>query len=90
MQFLIARAPSLDDALFEPLGALRRAGVPIAVVDGATDDVLAAADVVVTASGTATVQAALHGRPMVIVYRLSPLTYAHRPARSCASARTGW
>ena len=41
-----------------------------------TDDVLAAADVVVTASGTATVQAALHGRPMVIVYRLSPLTYA--------------
>ena len=37
---------------------------------------LAAADVVVTASGTATVQAALHGRPMVIVYRLSPLTYA--------------
>jgi lipid-A-disaccharide synthase len=30
---------------------------------------------VVTASGTATVQTALHGKPMVIVYRLSPLTY---------------
>jgi lipid-A-disaccharide synthase len=29
----------------------------------------------VTASGTATVQTALHLRPMVIVYRLSPLTY---------------
>ena len=43
---------------------------------GVTDDVLAAADVVLTASGTATVQAALHGRPMVIVYRLSPMTYA--------------
>jgi lipid-A-disaccharide synthase len=41
----------------------------------ASDDVLAASDVVVTASGTATVQAALHGRPMVIVYRLSPMTY---------------
>jgi lipid-A-disaccharide synthase len=38
--------------------------------------VLAAADVVITASGTATVQAAIHGRPMVIVYRVSPLTYA--------------
>ena len=36
---------------------------------------LAAADVALTASGTATVQAALHDTPMVIVYRLSPLTY---------------
>ena len=36
---------------------------------------LASADVVLTASGTATVQAALHGCPMVIVYRLAPLTY---------------
>jgi lipid-A-disaccharide synthase len=40
-----------------------------------TDDVLAASDVVITASGTATVQAALHERPMVVVYRLSPVTY---------------
>jgi lipid-A-disaccharide synthase len=40
-----------------------------------TDDVLAAADVAVTASGTATVQAALHDRPMVVVYKLSPLSY---------------
>ena len=36
---------------------------------------LAASDVVITASGTATVQTALHGKPMVVVYRLSPLTY---------------
>ena len=36
---------------------------------------LAASDVVVTASGTATVQAALHEKPMVVVYRLSDLTY---------------
>jgi lipid-A-disaccharide synthase len=62
--------------MFEPLGTLKAAGVPHAMIEGATDDVLAAADVVVTASGTATVQAALHGRPMVIVYRLSPLTFA--------------
>ena len=40
-----------------------------------TDDVLAASDIVITASGTATVQAALHERPMVVVYSLSPLTY---------------
>ena len=47
----------------------------VAIVEGRTDDVLNASDVVLTASGTATVQTALHERPMVIVYRLSPLTY---------------
>jgi lipid-A-disaccharide synthase len=76
VQFVIARAPALADELFAPLVALKAAGVPHALIEGATDDVLAAADVVVTASGTATVQAALHGRPMVIVYKLSPLTFA--------------
>ncbi len=48
----------------------------IVMVRDRADDVLAAADVVVTASGTATVQAALHERPMVVVYRLSSVTYA--------------
>jgi lipid-A-disaccharide synthase len=71
-QFVIARAPSLDDRLFEKLRWHRPR--PIEVL-ARTDDVLAVADVAVTASGTATVQAALHGVPMAVVYRLSPLTY---------------
>ena len=75
-QFLVARAPSLDDEAFQPLEVLRAARLPYAVVEHATDDALAASDVVVTASGTATVQTALHGTPMVIVYKLSPATYA--------------
>ena len=54
---------------------VRRSHLPIAIHEGDTDAVLAASDVVITASGTATVQTALHGKPMVIVYRLSPLTY---------------
>src|SRR5687768_1300679 len=45
------------------------------LVHGRTDDVIAASDVVITASGTATVQCALHERPMVVVYRLSSLDY---------------
>ena len=76
VQFLVARAPSLDDNLFEPLTKLQQAGLPVAILNEAADDVLAASDVVITASGTATIQAALHGRPMVIVYRVAPLTYA--------------
>lgn len=75
-QFLVARAPALDDSLFAPLDALRASGVPVGLLSDAADDVLAASDVVITASGTATVQTALHGKPMVIVYRVSPLTYA--------------
>ena len=75
-QFLVARAPNLDADLFRSLEELENRGFPSAVVvEGHTNDVLAASDVVLTASGTATVQAAIHERPMVIVYRLLPLTY---------------
>ena len=76
VRFLLARAPALDDELFAPVDDLRRSGVAIGILANATDDVLAASDVVITASGSATIQTALHGRPMIIVYRLAPLTYA--------------
>ena len=73
VQFLLARAPDLDDRLFDIVVGRRPAGVTI--IEGETDAVLASADVAVVASGTATVQSALHDTPMVIVYRLSPITY---------------
>ena len=73
VRFLLARAPHLPDDLFAPLAALPSEAVRI--LDGQADDVLAAADVALVASGTVTVQAALHACPMVVVYRLSPLTY---------------
>ena len=72
-QFVVARAPDLDDRLFE---VVAEQGPAMVIVEGQTDAVLASADVAVTASGTATVQAALHDTPMVIVYRLSPVTYS--------------
>jgi len=72
VQFIVARAPSLPDELFAAVAS--RASVTI--IEHATDAVLDAADAVITASGTATVQTAIHGKPMVIVYRLSGLTYA--------------
>jgi lipid-A-disaccharide synthase len=62
---------SHDIAMADVGAAFRR---PVLVHDR-VDEVLAASDVVITASGTATVQCALHERPMVVVYRLSPLTY---------------
>jgi lipid-A-disaccharide synthase len=71
-QFLVARAPHLDERLFD---AVRAFDPALAIVEGDTDTVLASADVALTASGTATVQAALHDTPMVIVYRMAPLSY---------------
>ena len=70
-QFVVARAPHLDDRLYDPVRNLAGS----AIVEGETDAVLAASDVVLTASGTATVQAALHDTPMVVVYRVSSLEY---------------
>jgi len=72
LQFVVARAPNLNDGLFEPFGL---SGVTLRIADVQTDDVLNACDAVVTASGTATVQTALHGKPMVVLYKLSPATY---------------
>ena len=74
-QFLIARAPRLHDSLFEPLAAWPAGVKRPVVLESATDDILASADVALVASGTVTVQAALHTCPMVVVYRLAAMTY---------------
>ena len=48
---------------------------PVQILSGSTYELLAAADAAVIASGTATLEAALLGTPMVIVYRTSRLTW---------------
>jgi lipid-A-disaccharide synthase len=83
-QFVIARAPHLDDRLFD--AASHPSPIEVRVVEGDTDTVLASADLALTASGTATVQTALHDTPMVVVYRVSPVTYLL--ARRLVSVRT--
>jgi lipid-A-disaccharide synthase len=72
LQFALALAPSMDAA--RVTGALE--GLAVRVVSGRTHDVLSACAAAVVASGTATVEAALLGAPMVVVYHLSPVTYA--------------
>jgi lipid-A-disaccharide synthase len=73
VQFVLARAPRLSDELLLPV---TQSAVPVTIVEGRSDDVLASARAVITASGTATVQAAIHLCPMVIVYRVAPLSYS--------------
>ena len=77
VQFIVARAPHMPDDAFTPMvQAANSCGRPLVIVADRTDDVLAFSDVAVTASGTATVQCAIHERPMVVIYKLSALTYA--------------
>jgi lipid-A-disaccharide synthase len=72
IQFVHASAPGLSAECFARAGGSRVA--PITRVEGATYDALAAADCAIVASGTATVEAALLGTPMVVIYRLTPLS----------------
>jgi lipid-A-disaccharide synthase len=72
-QFVLALAPGLDHGLVQRV--TRRAGGIVQVVLGSAAHVLAASDVVLTKSGTCTVEAALHQTPMVIGYRVNPFSY---------------
>lgn len=54
--------------------AVARAGLPVRVMAGRSAEAIAAADVVLAASGTATLEAAVLGVPCLAAYRVSPLT----------------
>ena len=72
-------APMATSALRDEFSAqLDNAGIAdrFRLVDGNADTVIESADVVLVASGTASLQAALMRKPMVGAYRLAPLTYA--------------
>jgi lipid-A-disaccharide synthase len=63
--------------LFEAtLHAHQRTDLPLTLLFGHSHEALAAADLALVASGTATLEAALHKTPMVITYRQSPLSWA--------------
>jgi len=73
VQFFCVRASTIDRSLIE--SGLRDPVLHIPVVDTDPYDAIHAADLLWTASGTATLEIALLGKPMIIIYRVSWLTY---------------
>jgi lipid-A-disaccharide synthase len=72
-QFVLAAAPGSD------LASLREgwtAELPVKSILGQTYNALASADAAIVSSGTATIEAALLDVPMVVIYRVTPLTAA--------------
>lgn len=72
--FLLAVAPSLDRREIEE--SLDGCNLPVTLVDGNIYNAANACHAVLAVSGTVTLQVALVGTPMAIVYRMAPLTYA--------------
>ena len=74
VQFVHVAAPGLGPELFAPFTPPGLEIHRVEGVEGEAYNALAAADCAIVASGTATIEAALLGTPMVVVYRVSPLT----------------
>ena len=69
LRFVLPTAPGLRP-LIEPLLSRHAPGVGVELLDGQSHQALAACDVTLIASGTATLEAALFKRPMVIAYKM--------------------
>ncbi|WBY03923.1 lipid-A-disaccharide synthase [Ramlibacter tataouinensis] len=74
LRFVVPALPALRPAIE---AAARRAGLAegLLVLDGQSHRALAACDLTLIASGTATLEAALFKRPMVIAYRMNPISW---------------
>jgi lipid-A-disaccharide synthase len=76
LQFLVPLVTRPTRLLFEERLYRQEANtLPISMLYGHAHEAMAAADVVLAASGTATLEAALLGRPVVIAYRVATLTF---------------
>ncbi|MCX5856329.1 MAG: DUF354 domain-containing protein, partial [Deltaproteobacteria bacterium] len=73
LQFVLPLADTLDQAAVDNI--LKQSFVPVQIVHHDMLDAIHVSDIVIVASGTATLETALLGKPMVIVYKVSPLSY---------------
>jgi lipid-A-disaccharide synthase len=73
LHFLVSVAPDIDRQEVQQL--MKGHDLPADIVEDTPYDAMAASELVIVASGTVTLEAAILNTPMVILYRVSPLTY---------------
>jgi len=72
-RFCVPLAPGLSEDVISPY--LERSVLSVEVIHGDFHRVVGTSDVAIACSGTATLETALLGTPMVVYYRLNPMTY---------------
>ncbi len=75
VRFPVSHAPSLQREMLEALVDAHAGNIEMEIVSGGAGRVLEKADAVIAASGTVTLEAALYGVPMVVIYKVSPVSY---------------
>jgi lipid-A-disaccharide synthase len=73
VHFLVPLAPTISREQIAPY--LKGRNLPLTVVTDSTHEVIRACEMIVAASGTVTLEAAIMGTPLVVVYKVNPLTY---------------
>jgi lipid-A-disaccharide synthase len=69
LQFVIPLAPGIPETIL--LSRMKNISVPVKVVEGFTYDVMNLSELLIAASGTATLEGAILGKPMIIIYKVS-------------------
>lgn len=73
LRAVVGGVADVDQGLYRRI--LSREGCDAVMLQGRTYDLMASSDVLLVASGTATLEAAILGAPMVVLYRMAPLSY---------------
>ncbi len=73
LQFVVPLAPGISKTILS--SQMENISFPVRVVEGFTYDVMNVSELLITASGTATLEAAIVGKPMIIIYKVSLPSY---------------
>ena len=73
VQFILPLADTLEEKTVDDM--VSAFNVKVKVISGQTYDAVSCCDLAIVASGTATLETALLGVPMIIIYKISPLSY---------------